>query len=302
MKSMTGFASVEGDAGGAPPGKRWRWEAKSVNGRGLDVRFRLSDGMEALEPELRTRAAKTLARGNVTIHLRIEDQAGQGEPSLNESALMAVIAAAAQGERAASDAGLHLAPTTIGQLLSVRGVVEIAAPEQSENDAAAFKTALVVGFSDLIKELDAARAAEGARIADTFTTLIDQIEALTDRAEAAHAAALDGAPDRLRDKLAAVREAGPEIDPDRLTQELALLAVKADAREELDRLKTHIAAARDLISAQGPVGRKLDFLTQEFNREANTLCSKSGSKDLTAAGLELKVAIDQMREQAQNVE
>lgn len=295
MQSMTGFASAEC----AADGMRWRFEAKSVNGRGLDLRFRLADGFEALESDLRAVAARRLSRGAVTVFLRAEGGGEAATPTLNSAALAAVIGAAKAGESGAIAAGLDLAPSSVAQLLAIRGVMDGAGGREPGEDAA---KAARDAFDDLLDGLVVAREAEGARIADMFAGLIDRIEALSAEAEAAFAEHREGAAARLRDKLDALRAAEADVTPERLAQELALLAVKADVREELDRLAAHVAAARGLLAETGPIGRKLDFLTQEFNREANTLCSKSGSVRLTAAGLELKVAIDQMREQAQNVE
>lgn len=296
MQSMTGFAAIAGEA----EGRRWRWEAKSVNGRGLDLRFRLNDGFDLDEAALRARAGKRLSRGSVTVSLREESGAAGEAPRLNEAALAAVIEAARTAEVAAAAAGLALAPPTAAALLAHRGVMEMSATDAV--DAEAVGAVLLADFDALIEALAASRAEEGARLHATVAGLIDRIEALSTAAAAAFAAQQEGAPARLAEKVAALLDAGAETPPERLAQELALLAVKADIREELDRLTGHVAAARDLIAASGPVGRKLDFLTQEFNREANTLCSKSGSPELTQIGLDLKVVIDQLREQAQNVE
>ncbi|MFV0475764.1 MAG: YicC/YloC family endoribonuclease [Pikeienuella sp.] len=292
---MTGFAAVETDAAG----RRWRWEAKSVNGRGLDLRFRLAEGAEALEPELRALAAKAFSRGNVSIWLRADDGGEAPRASLDETALRAAIDAALTGEAMAEQAGLHLAPASIAEFLRLRGVMEPSAGGAPDGAALA---ALRQGFAALLDGLAAARKEEGARTRDVVAGFIDRIETLTLEAAGAFEASREGAAGRLRERLAALLEAGAETPPERLAQELALIAVKADIREELDRLQAHVAAARDLLAARGPVGRKLDFLTQEFNREANTLCSKASSAALTAIGLELKVVIDQLREQAQNVE
>lgn len=296
MQSMTGFATEAGEH----EGLRWRWEAKSVNGRGLDLRFRLAEGFEGLEADLRARAGKRFSRGNVSVFLRIEGREDAGALTLNEDALAAVIAAAARTETLADAAGLTLAPATAAQIVGVRGVMDVGADAGAVAEDT--KSAVAVSFDALIAGLGASRAAEGDRTADIFTRIVDEIERLTAAAAAAHAMQEGGAKARLAEKVAALLEAQAPADPDRLSQELALIAVKADVSEELERLRAHIAAARDLIAAKGPVGRKLDFLTQEFNREANTLCSKSGSAELTQIGLDLKVAIDQMREQAANVE
>ncbi|MEM7546847.1 MAG: YicC/YloC family endoribonuclease [Pseudomonadota bacterium] len=295
MQSMTGFATVEG----ASAARRWRWEAKSVNGRGLDLRFRIGDGLDQLEPDLRALAGKALSRGNVTFALRTDVEAEEGDLVLNRTALATAIDAARVGEEMAADAGLHLSPAGIADLLALRGVLEPGGPAAPEKD---LPKAVKDSFMDLLAALSASRGGEGQRIGATFTRLVDEIEALTGRAEKAFEAQQAAAPVTLSARVEALTGAGAEVEPDRLAQELALLAVKADIREEIDRIIVHVAAARDLIASDGPVGRKLDFLTQEFNREVNTLCSKSASAELTAIGLELKVVIDQMREQAQNIE
>lgn len=295
MQSMTGFAAVSGTCGD----RQWGWEAKSVNARGLDLKFRIGDTPEADEAVLRPLTAKSLKRGSVTVFLKETSKTEAGALALNEVALATVIDAAAKGEAAASDAGLTLSTPSVAELLAIRGVLEPASSATVDEDA--LKSALRETFSELVKTLAASRAEEGGRLKATISAQIDEIARLTAAAADAFDLQSDALPARLADKAAQVMQAG-EVDPDRLAQELALIAVKGDVREELDRLETHIAAARDLIEESGPIGRKLDFLTQEFNREANTLCSKSGSAALTQIGLDLKVVIDQLREQAANVE
>ncbi|MFO1105114.1 MAG: YicC/YloC family endoribonuclease [Amaricoccus sp.] len=294
--SMTGFA----DLAGASAGSSWNWEARSVNGRGLDLRLRLPEGLEALEAPLRAALGQTFHRGSVSVGLRMARGGTAGMPRLNPEALEAAIVAAEAAGVAASAAGLHLAPMTAADLLAVRGVLEsdTAGPAQNPEVIAALTADIAV----LVARLGAARAAEGEALGRLVAGQIDRIAALTEaaRATAEVRAARSGA--LLRARVEALLAATAALDESRLAQELALIAVKADVTEELDRLEAHIAAARKLLTAEGPVGRKLDFLTQEFNREANTLCSKASASDLTAVGLELKVVIDQMREQVQNVE
>lgn len=296
MQSMTGFAATEVGAAG----RRWRWEAKSVNGRGLDLRFRLADGAEALEPDLRAAASKSFSRGTIAFTLRADDAATGGAPTLDMAALDAVIVAALATQGRAAAAGLALAPASVAQILAIRSVLETAGGAGAPDEAAL--AAIRIGFDGLLDDLSASRAAEGARTAAVLTGQIDRIETLSAKAEDAFAAQLGGAAARLAEKVSQLCAAGADTPPERLAQELALLAVRADVREELDRLGGHVAAARALLSAKGPQGRKLDFLTQEFNREANTVCSKAASAALTAIGLDLKVVIDQMREQAANIE
>ena len=298
MQSMTGFSTAEG----AAAGRRWRWEAKSVNGRGLDLRFRIADGFPISEPTLRGVAAKCLKRGSITVQLRADGADGLETAKFNEALFAEIAAAAVKAEIIARDMGLSPAPVRIDGLLQIRGVFENGDAAATGDAAEALEAALVATFEDLMQRLIASRGEEGAHLKTTISGLIDEIERLSGVAAAAFDASHQAAPDRLREKVAELTAAGADAPGDRLAQELALLAVKADVREELDRLSAHVQAARALIESKGPIGRKLDFLTQEFNREANTLCSKSGSTDLTQAGLDLKVAIDQLREQAQNVE
>ncbi len=297
MQSMTGFATQVVESSG----RRWLWEAKSVNGRGLDLRLRVSDVAEVDEPALRSEGAKRLSRGSVTIFLREDGGAEGGSLMLNERALGAVLSAAKTAEASASSLELDVSTSSIAEFLAIRGVMEPATGLQDDASVKDIQAALQAGFSHLISALIQSRRTEGDRLANAISGQIDQIESLTNAAEAEFKAHMVDAPERLAEKVRAVLS-NAEIDPERLAQELALLAVKADVTEELDRLGTHIAAARDLLAADGPVGRKFDFLTQEFNREVNTLCSKSGTALLTRIGLDLKVVVDQMREQAANVE
>ncbi len=293
LESMTGFASREGEAAGA----RWRWELRSVNGRGLDLRLRTPEGWERWEAELRSRATRALARGSVTATLRVEP-AGAAETGPGGAAIAAALAAMREATAAAEAAGMRLAPISPADILRMaapsgaRGAVEAEGP---------FAEAALAGFNAALADLVAARAGEGRALAATLGAILDEIAAVAAEAAAAHEAQAAAAPERLREKLRALLDAGAEVAPERLAQELALLAVKADVREELDRLSAHVEAARALLAESGAVGRRLDFLTQEFNREANTLCSKSASTALTEAGLRLKVLIDQLREQAQNL-
>lgn len=297
LSSMTGFAALAGEAEGAS----WAWEARSVNGRGLDLRLRLPEGFEALEPVLRSAAGKLFTRGTVSIGLRHARPAASGQMRVNEAALGAAIEAALSAERSAGARGLKLVPPSVTDLLAMRGVMETDAVQPSEN---ARVMATIGGqVPRLLSDLASVRAAEGSVLQELLEERIDTIERLTDSARSAAEARSARTGELLGARLGTVLETvRHEVDPDRLAQELALIAVKADVSEELDRLAAHIVAARALLAEDGPVGRKLDFLTQEFNREANTLCSKAQSSDLTRIGLDMKVAIDQMREQVQNVE
>lgn len=296
LTSMTGFA----DGGGTISAIGWVWEARSVNGRGLDVRVRLPEGFESLEPPVRQAASAALARGTVTIGLRVSRGAGAAVPGLRPEALAAAIGAAQAAADAAASAGLALAPVTAADLLAVRGVME--AETRSPAETPGVLPAVTAGIAPLVASLASARADEGRALEAAILGQLDRIAGLAAaaRATADGRAALSGA--LLRARVAALLGAGAPVDEARLAQELALLAVKADVTEELDRLDAHIGAARGLVAGGGAVGRRLDFLMQEFNREANTLCAKAGSSELTAIGLDLKVVVDQMREQVQNVE
>ena len=291
--SMTGFAEAHGSLDGA----HWRWEAKSVNGRGLDVRLRTPQGFDGLEAAARTLAAERFKRGSLQAALTFD--AGEAAKGLKVDPV-ALASAVRIAREIAAETGL--APARVDGLLALKGVIVqeegLALDERARarRDAAILET-LANAFDALAK----ARATEGHKLATVLTGQMDEIARLTGEA-AALAAAQPGA---LRDKLAAqIKDllAGGTLSDDRLAQEVALLAVKADIREELDRLHAHVQEARRLLASGDAVGRKLDFLAQEFNREANTLCSKSSDIALTRTGLALKAAIDQFREQAQNVE
>lgn len=296
LTSMTGYA----DRAGGAAGLTWTWEARSVNGRGLDLRLRLPEGAEGLDPAVRQAFGAVLARGNVTVALRLGRAEGGAAPRLNAEALAGILAAAAETEKAAAEAGLALAPMTAAELLALRGVMEVEADPGAARPEV--RAALLADVAPLAEALVAARRAEGAALAAVLMARLDETARLAAAArQAAEArAARTGA--LLRERVAALIEAKDGLDEPRMAQELALIAVKADVTEELDRLDAHVAAARALVTKGGAVGRKLDFLMQEFNREASTLCAKAQSAELTAIGLELKVIIDQMREQVQNVE
>ena len=295
LTSMTGHADLSGNAGGLA----WTWEARSVNGRGLDLRLRLPEGLDALDAPVRQAAAGVITRGSVTLALRLERGGTTALPRLNPEALEAAVTAALDAGAVAARRGLDLAPMTAADLLGVRGVVEAEAAAPTENTGLIAE--LVRAAAAVFAALAEARAVEGAALARVLAAQLDRVAALVAAARetAEGRAAKSGA--LLRERLEAVLAVIP-VDEARLAQELAVIAVKADVSEELDRLEAHVDAARGMIAGAGPVGRKLDFLMQEFNREANTLCSKAGASELTAIGLELKVVVDQMREQVQNVE
>ena len=290
LSSMTGFARASDGAAG------WSWEVKSVNGRSLDIRCRLPQGLERLDPAVRSAVSARLRRGNVTVGLRLSQASEAAAMRVNRAWLDELIALA--NEYRAREG---IAPPRLDGLLALRGVIETAElpddAERTQNDGALLET-LDAALAELVRE----RRAEGVALAATLTDRIEEIAGLTRQAEALAPTRQAALGVRLREQVAALIDAGASVSEDRLASELALLAVKIDVTEEIDRLKSHCAAAARHLHEEGAVGRKLDFLAQEFNREANTLCSKASDTALTEVGLALKAAIDQLREQAQNVE
>jgi uncharacterized protein (TIGR00255 family) len=294
--SMTGFAARKGEGAGAS----WQWELRSVNGKGLDLRLRLPDWIDGLEPLVRAELARRMQRGNVSLGLRVARHAAAEPLRVNRAALDAILSALAEITSTAEMRGLVLPAPTPAEVLSLRGVLE-ASPAEAE-DAAPLREALVADLGRLLDEFTAMRQSEGRALDAVIRRQIDLIASLTADAAREAAERRDAMTTTLREALARVLAHAQGVDETRLAQEIALLAVKADVTEEIDRLSAHVAAARALLDEAGTVGRKLDFLTQEFNREANTLCSKAQSITLTRIGLDLKTVIDQMREQVQNVE
>ncbi len=294
--SMTGFASLKGQHGPWI----WQWDLRSVNGRGLDIRLRLPDRVASLEAPLRKALGAGIGRGNVTLSLRIgREGEGEGAMALNRAGLERVLAMLCEIGHEAGRHGLPIAPASPAEIAAMRGVVDATGPEE---DTAPLHEALLAQFPALLDAFNAMRASEGAALAAMLASQLDQVESLVARAGKAAAERSIAQRENLRAALARILDNSEGADPDRLAQELALLAVRSDIREELDRLRAHVLAARALLAGEGPRGRKLDFLMQEFNREANTLCAKAQFQPLTAIGLDLKHAIDQMREQVQNVE
>lgn len=294
-QSMTGFASGQGEA----LGLTWTWDLRSVNARGLDIRVRVPDWVDGLEQTLRALVTKRVARGSVTVSLRLQSNGTEPAQELNEAQLDRVLTAMIHIEAEAMARGLSLTASSAADLITVRGVMDIA---HQQSDPAEVRAALVADFAPVLDSFIASRNSEGAALEDVLNGQVDQIAALVSQADTVAEARKDEQADRMRAAMARVVDAHDGIDEQRIAQELALIAVKADVTEEIDRLRTHVDAARALLGAGGAVGRKLDFLMQEFNREANTLCSKAQSAPLTAVGLELKTVIEQMREQVQNVE
>lgn len=294
-QSMTGFASGQGEA----LGLTWTWDLRSVNARGLDIRVRVPDWVDGLEQALRAAISKRLARGNVTVSLRLQSTMTDSVQELNEAQLDRVLTAMLRIEAEAMARGLSLTASSAADLITVRGVMD--APQQS-TDPAELRTTLVTDFASVLDQFIVSRQTEGAALVDVLTGQVDQISHLVDQAADVAQARKGEQAEKMRAAMARVMDAQESVDEQRVAQELALIAVKADVTEEIDRLRAHVEAARALLAASGAVGRKLDFLMQEFNREANTLCSKAQSSALTTVGLELKTVIEQMREQVQNVE
>lgn len=296
--SMTGFAARKGQGAG----HSWTWDLRSVNGKGLDLRMRLPDWVDGLELALRGELPKALGRGNVSLSLKVmRDGMGEGAEGLriNPVALQAALAALREVEDQSMMIGVTLGQASAADVLALRGVLDVNAVEV---DTAALRTAILADLPALLADFNAMRAAEGAALNAIMTAQIDRIADLVTEAKTAATARQDEAAQALRDGVAKILSMTDAVDPGRLAQELALLAVKNDITEEIDRLTAHIEAARALLADQGQIGRKFDFLVQEFLREANTLCSKAQSIALTRVGLDLKTVIDQMREQVQNVE
>lgn len=292
LKSMTGFSR----AGGAHAPWRWTWELKAVNARGLDIRLRLPPGLDAIEITARGKLAAALARGTCYANLNATRENPAPEIRINHAAL-----AALRESVAALPPVPGIAPASMDGLLAMRGIVEVVDATDSEEIMAKVYQAMLTSLDEAVGALIVMRAREGAAIEEILLRRVDEITALAQRAEDCPGRKPDAIRARIETAIAALA-ASPAIDPARLHQEALLLAAKADVREELDRLFAHTSAARELIASHDPSGRKLDFLAQELGREANTLCSKSNDRELTAIGMDLRVLVEQFREQVQNIE
>jgi uncharacterized protein (TIGR00255 family) len=293
LSSMTGFARGHGVAGAYA----WSWELKSVNAKGLDVRLRLPPGWDAVEVPVRARATEKLSRGTVYANLTVERKGIAPAVKVNEPVLAAVLATLK------SLAGkVDAAPPTLDGILSLKGVIEVSEQDESADERRAAEAAIIAGFDRALADLAAMRAAEGATLGRLLLERLAEIAALAARAEAAPGRKPEAIKARLAEQVATLLAASQRFDSDRLHQEAILLASKADIREELDRLASHVAQAQSMIAAGGAVGRKLDFMAQELNRESNTLTAKANVVELTNIGLELKSVVDQFREQVQNLE
>ncbi len=295
VNSMTGFAARKGEV----PPFAWAWELRSVNARGLDIRTRNPDWIPGLEQEIRAAISAAVGRGSVALTLRVQRDETSIPVTLNKTRLEGVLQILKTIEARALVDDLHLAPTTAAEILAIKGIEETTPDDIDTKPLAA---ALLADLRQLLAEFNDMRASEGAALKKLLLGQLSEIEGLIGKAASAAELRSESMARKLRENLARVLDNADMVEPDRVAQELALIAVKTDVREELDRLQAHVQAARDLLETTGPIGRKLDFLSQEFNREANTLCSKAQSTELTRIGLDLKALIEQMREQVQNVE
>ncbi|HTR14898.1 MAG TPA: YicC/YloC family endoribonuclease [Roseiarcus sp.] len=290
---MTGFARAIGAYGGW----RWAFEIKTVNAKGLDLRLRMPSPFDRVEAEARARLGKAIARGTCFATLTAHRDSSAAKAQIDQAALESIASAA----RAAAER-IGVAPATMDGLLSLKGVAEVVESEDGDAAVEALGGTALKSLDDALAALRATRLVEGAALAAVLGERLDAVEALTLAAEANPARRPEAVRARLAESVAALLDSSRAFDENRLYQEAILLAAKADVREELDRLKTHVAAARALLAEGGAIGRRLDFLAQEFAREANTLCAKANDVTLTAQGLELRAQIEQFREQVQNVE
>lgn len=293
LSSMTGFARSHGSSGGYS----FEWELKSVNAKGFDLRFRIPPGWDAIEVLARKSASAILSRGTVYANLsvkRINDAPGI---RINEQVLASVVSVATELSKK-----FGAAPPTVDGLLAIRGVIETSEPEDDEQERKAAEIAIASAFDEALAGLVEMRRREGAALRDILSTRLQEVEQLAARADKApgrHPAAIKA---RLADQIATLLDTSDRFDQDRLHQEALMIATRADIREELDRIAAHVTQARELIGKGEAVGRRLDFLAQEFNREVNTTCSKANDLELTNIGLEMKSVVEQFREQVQNVE
>jgi uncharacterized protein (TIGR00255 family) len=293
LSSMTGFARADGACGAYV----WAWELKSVNAKGLEVRLRLPPGWDSIEPPARVRTSQVLSRGTVHGMLSVRREGVPPTVRINEPVLAAVLAAIRDIAHR-----IDAAPATLDGILSLKGVMEVIDEDEREADRRAAEAAVVAGFARCLAGLVDMRRHEGEALGRVLSARLDEIAALAARAEAAPARRPEAIKARLAEQVAQLIDAADRFDADRLHQEAILIATRVDVREELDRLSAHVAQARHLLAQGDAIGRKLDFLSQELNREANTVCSKSNDIELTNIGLELKRVVEQFREQVQNLE
>ena len=290
---MTGFARSHGVAGAYA----WAWEIKSVNAKGLDLRFRLPLGWDAVEVPSRARGTEKLSRGTVYANLTVERKGVQPTVKVNQPVLSAVLSALK-----GLSGKVQAAPPTLDGILSLKGVIEVTEEDESEEDHRAAEMAIISGFEQALAAMLHMRQTEGQTLGGLLSRRLDEIAALSARAESAPGRKPEAIKARLTEQVSALLQASERFDSDRLYQEAVLLAAKADIREELDRLVSHVGQAKTLLANGGAIGRKLDFLAQELHRESNTLTAKANDLELTNIGLELKGVVEQFREQVQNLE
>ena len=293
LKSMTGFARDDGSIGRYG----WFWEIRTVNGRGRDIRLRLPSGYDGLESKCRARVGDKIIRGNCNLTLKIERVTGDQEIKVNEVALKQVARAIRKAEMFIDSTELSM-----DGILGLRGILEITEPEHSPQEIEELNEAVLASLDQALQKIIQARQDEGEHLFKAISSHVDVIETNVKLIETSKSRSVDAIHQRLALQVQKLIDSDVGLAPDRLHQEAVILATKADLEEEIIRLKAHIESARSLLASDEPVGRKLDFLAQEFNREANTICSKSNAIDVTNAGLELKTVIDQMKEQVQNIE
>jgi uncharacterized protein (TIGR00255 family) len=293
LSSMTGFARSHGASGPYA----FEWELKSVNAKGFDLRVRLPPGWDELEALARKRAAELLSRGTVYANLTVKRANALSTVRINEDVLASVVKIATE-----LAGRIDAVAPSIDGLLAIKGVIEVVEPESSETEDKAARAAAFATFEQALSSLVDMRKREGVALGQILSQRMDEIEALMRKAEAAPGRKPEAIRVRLAEQIAALLDSSDRFDPDRLSQEAVMIAAKADIREELDRIASHIAQAREMIGKGGAVGRRLDFLAQEFNREVNTCCSKSNDLELTNTGLEMKNVVEQFREQVQNLE
>ncbi|WP_024509937.1 YicC/YloC family endoribonuclease [Bradyrhizobium sp. ARR65] len=293
LSSMTGFARSHGVSGPYS----FEWELKSVNAKGLDLRLRVPQGWDELEAFAKKRAGEVLSRGTIYANFNIKRADALSTVRINEEVLAAVL------KVAGSLAGrIDAVAPSIDGLLGIKGVIEVVEPESDEEEDRAAVAAASAAFDEALTNLVAMRRREGEALGQILGQRMDEMERLANKAEAAPGRKPEAVRARLAEQIAALLETSDRFDADRLTQEALLIAAKADIREELDRIASHIAQVREMIGKGGPIGRRLDFLAQEFHREVNTCCSKSNDVELTNTGLEMKSVVEQFREQVQNLE
>lgn len=293
LSSMTGFARSH-DACGV---YAFEWELRSVNAKGFDLRMRMPPGWDAVEPLVRKRATELLSRGTVYANLTVKRSDAAPVIRVNDEVLASVMKVAAE-----LSAKLKAPPPTVDGILAIKGVLEVSEPDDTEQERQAAEAAIFKAFERALADLIEMRRREGATLQQILASRLDEIATLSSRADAAPGRQASAIKARLAEQVALLLESSERFDADRLHQEAIMVATKADIREELDRIASHITQARELIGKGGAVGRRLDFLAQEFNREVNTTCSKSNDVELTNIGLEMKNVVEQFREQVQNLE